>query len=420
MKRISKIITCSIALAILALGVSSTVKAEIDYASKENYYRNLCKTSTSYNNNKKACQGFEAYLKAKAKDLNAQIANTNKTIADTKTSIANLTKAIADNDLLIEAKKVEIEDNKVKVVRVKEDIAKKEAEMAEQLVTLQLTSNQNDVVDFIMSSTSLEEVIARVEGTSMIQEASNEIVKSMAKLQKDLEDTEKALVADEQRLVNLQETNKKLVADFRSKEAKLYEELAQQTKDKSFYNSSLDNININDVTGGNSSNGFIRPVSHATVTAISWYYPADFGGGWHPGVDLANNSGTPVIAPANGVILMRGYMPGGYGNFIVSAHEVGGTVYTFVYGHLRSSLSLSSVKQGQTIGYMGSTGASTGPHVHVEVFKHNTNNLQSVINKYKSTGDYWFGLGYNSTGNCSKVCRVLPHKFFGLSYYQKF
>lgn len=419
MKKISKIFIVLLVSVLYTTTLNTSVSAQIDYASKESYYRNLCKTSTSYNNNKKACQGFESYLKNKSKQINSDIENINKTIADTKKSIQDLTNAIKENDKLIEAKKIEIEDNKQKVIRVKEDIARKEAEMAEQLVTLQLTSNQNDIVDFVMSASSLEQVIARIEGTTMIQEASNEIVKSMAKLQSELEDTEKTLVADEKRLLDLKDANNKLIVEFRSKEDQLYRDLEKQKKDKSFYNSALNNLNINDVTGGSASKGLIRPVKSSTVTAVAWNYPSSFGGGWHQGVDFASGLGTPIIAPANGVVLSRGYA-GSYGNMIVTAHLVNGTVYTFIYAHLQSYLSLTTISQGQTIAYMGSTGNSTGSHVHVEAYKHNTNDLAAVINQYKSTGDYYFGVPYGTVGNCGSVCRVAPQTLFGVSYGQSF
>ena len=86
----------------------------------------------------------------------------------------------------------------------------------------------------------------------------------------------------------------------------------------------------------------------------------------HKGVDYAAAKGTPVKATANGKIIYRG-KKGGYGNTIVVQH---GTRYSTLYAHLskyRSGLKTGSrVKQGQTIGYVGSTGLATGPHLHYE------------------------------------------------------
>jgi len=85
----------------------------------------------------------------------------------------------------------------------------------------------------------------------------------------------------------------------------------------------------------------------------------------HSGIDIGASSGSNVIAAASGEILQAGYM-GGYGNAILIYH--GGGLAT-LYAHL-SGFAVGTgqqVKQGQIIGYVGSTGFATGPHLHFEV-----------------------------------------------------
>lgn len=86
----------------------------------------------------------------------------------------------------------------------------------------------------------------------------------------------------------------------------------------------------------------------------------------HKGVDYAASTGTPVKATGNGKIVHRG-KKGGYGNTIVIQH---GSSYSTLYAHMskyRGGLKTGSkVKQGQTIGYVGSSGLATGPHLHYE------------------------------------------------------
>ena len=86
----------------------------------------------------------------------------------------------------------------------------------------------------------------------------------------------------------------------------------------------------------------------------------------HKGVDYAAPPGTPVKAAGTGRVVFRG-KKGGYGNVIFLRH---GGRYTTVYGHMskfaRSVKKGSKVKQGQIIGYVGSTGLATGPHLHYE------------------------------------------------------
>ncbi|MHB8280460.1 MAG: peptidoglycan DD-metalloendopeptidase family protein [Candidatus Humimicrobiaceae bacterium] len=88
--------------------------------------------------------------------------------------------------------------------------------------------------------------------------------------------------------------------------------------------------------------------------------------GSHKGIDIANNLYTPVSASASGVVIFAGWQ-GGYGKKIVIYHM---DKFTTVYGHLNEILvnAGDTVKQGQVIGKMGSTGYSTGPHLHYEVY----------------------------------------------------
>ncbi|MFO7929020.1 MAG: peptidoglycan DD-metalloendopeptidase family protein [Candidatus Humimicrobiaceae bacterium] len=89
------------------------------------------------------------------------------------------------------------------------------------------------------------------------------------------------------------------------------------------------------------------------------------GGRFHSGVDIYCSRGTPIIAADSGEVIQTGYH-GGYGNFILIYH--GGGFATF-YAHL-DGFAVSGgqpVSKGQTIGYVGTTGWTTGPHLHFEV-----------------------------------------------------
>jgi murein DD-endopeptidase MepM/ murein hydrolase activator NlpD len=87
---------------------------------------------------------------------------------------------------------------------------------------------------------------------------------------------------------------------------------------------------------------------------------------WHTGTDIALGYGVPVVAAANGTVVKREFNAGGYGLYIVIRHSYG---FSTLYGHMqRYSVNVGDVvKQGDVIGLMGSTGRSTGPHVHFEV-----------------------------------------------------
>ncbi|KGS12310.1 peptidase M23, partial [Pseudomonas coronafaciens] len=86
----------------------------------------------------------------------------------------------------------------------------------------------------------------------------------------------------------------------------------------------------------------------------------------HKGVDYAAPRGTPIKATGDGKVLLAGRR-GGYGNTVIIQH---GDTYRTLYGHMQGFAkgvqTGSSVKQGQVIGYIGTTGLSTGPHLHYE------------------------------------------------------
>ncbi len=86
---------------------------------------------------------------------------------------------------------------------------------------------------------------------------------------------------------------------------------------------------------------------------------------FHPAIDIANKKGTPIVATADGIVVFSGWQSG-YGNVIAIEH---GHKYRTVYAHLATSLVKRGdfVTKGQEIAKMGSTGRSTGPHVHYEL-----------------------------------------------------
>jgi murein DD-endopeptidase MepM/ murein hydrolase activator NlpD len=113
-------------------------------------------------------------------------------------------------------------------------------------------------------------------------------------------------------------------------------------------------------TGRPSSAGFIWPVQGVLTSGFGWRW-----GRMHEGIDLAVGVGTPVVAAASGTVIVAGWL-GGYGNLVVIDH---GNGISTAYGH-NTSVTVGvgqSVAQGQLISYSGSTGHSTGPHVHFEV-----------------------------------------------------
>ncbi|MEB3335520.1 MAG: M23 family metallopeptidase [Cyanobacteriota bacterium] len=110
-------------------------------------------------------------------------------------------------------------------------------------------------------------------------------------------------------------------------------------------------------------------------TAMRWLWPAKglftSGYGWrwgrmHKGIDIANSVGTPILAAQSGRVTYAGWNDGGYGYLVEITHDDGSRS---LYAHQSRILVQvgEEVSQGQQVGQMGSTGRSTGPHLHFEI-----------------------------------------------------
>jgi murein DD-endopeptidase MepM/ murein hydrolase activator NlpD len=124
---------------------------------------------------------------------------------------------------------------------------------------------------------------------------------------------------------------------------------------------------IANALSGAPSAGPIRRGSGRLIWPVNGSFTSPFGTRWgrlHAGIDIAAPTGTPIRAADSGTVRLAGSV-GGYGNYTCIQHT--GSLST-CYGH-QSSIGVSvgqGVRQGQTIGAVGNTGNSTGPHLHFE------------------------------------------------------
>ncbi len=128
---------------------------------------------------------------------------------------------------------------------------------------------------------------------------------------------------------------------------------------------------ITEGLGGEYNGGpFAWPVPGATRVSSEYgwrIHPIQGTRKFHTGIDIPAATGTPITAAADGTVVFAGWK-GGYGNALIISH--GGGLYT-LYGHCISLTASNGdeVKKGQKVALAGSTGNSTGPHLHFEVRK---------------------------------------------------
>ena len=117
----------------------------------------------------------------------------------------------------------------------------------------------------------------------------------------------------------------------------------------------------------------IQPISTKHLTSVAGFgwrrsHPVLGYARMHEGMDFSAKTGTPIHATGDGTVVKAERTSGGYGNVVVISHGFG---YETLYAHMHtiSALPGSEVKRGDIIGTVGSTGLSSGPHVHYEVHK---------------------------------------------------
>jgi murein DD-endopeptidase MepM/ murein hydrolase activator NlpD len=206
-----------------------------------------------------------------------------------------------------------------------------------------------------------EETQAAKQETAAVRAEVAEATTILAKKTEEERAARAALLARQTALAAARDSKESLLADVRSQRNKDEEDLEKMQAASAAIAEQLQSSGSSGSGGGGapSASGFIWPVSGPITSGFGWRW-----GRMHEGIDIGAACGTPIRAAASGTVVYAGWMDG-YGNIIVIDH--GGGLAT-AYGH-QSALYVGggSVSQGQTIGAVGSTGHSTGCHLHFEV-----------------------------------------------------
>ncbi len=200
----------------------------------------------------------------------------------------------------------------------------------------------------------------------------NKLVDQLEKEQEKLKSEKVLLEKEYSEALEISEELQQKIID----EQKRLAEIARQQEEKRKAAAAAAAANAAKNNGGGSlnvvhapqSNGtWINPTNGRLTSPYGW---RNIGAGpeFHYGVDLANSTGTPIWAAADGVVSYAAPLSS-YGNAVIITHSIDGQIYATVYAHLNSiNVSVGAeVSQGQQIATMGSTGRSTGPHLHFEV-----------------------------------------------------
>ena len=241
---------------------------------------------------------------------------------------------------------------------------------------------QLNYIDILFGSRDFKDFATRLELLKRIIKQDVAIVQSIAQARQELVDERKKLeeykVVLEKTKAELEPQRQIVIAKRRERAAAYNEALKDKDRlDREYNELMAESKRIGEMIrrirdgGGRSGKGtgrMIWPHNGETTSPYGWRIHPIFGTSkYHSGRDIGADYDDPVVAADDGLVIYSGWM-GGYGNAVMIDH---GSGIVTLYAH-NNSLNVSvgqTVSQGQTVAFAGSTGYSTGPHVHFEVRK---------------------------------------------------
>lgn len=370
--------------------------------------------------------------------LQRQISNTQEQISICNQEIESLSDEISRLEADIEAKNIQLEENKASFKqRVRAmymsggtndlEILLGADNFADYLSRSELSRSVSERDQDLMEeiATAILEIESDVTAVEAKKEERTEAKKTLAAKQKDLKDQMSEVevllddLGDQQEELNEDSESAEAAMDDVQKQLNAAREAARRAEEErkaqeaqesgssgsdagssDTGSSGSDSTDSSDSgssgssdSGGMSSGLFLWPVSGSyTITSPFGYriHPIYGTSKFHKGVDIAGGgvNGKPIVAVESGTVYLAGFNAGGYGNYVIVGHGTldDGNSYETLYAHMSSYVVSSGqyVEKGQVIGYVGSTGASTGPHLHFEV--HRNGSLTDPMDYYNSIG----------------------------------
>lgn len=321
--------------------------------------------------------------------------------------IQNINTQISGLDAQIAGLETDIQNKNTNLAELQNKLALQADSLKERLRVMYMFGNDS-YLDVLFSSKNFADLIARLDMVKTIAQADRNAVNELEKTSNAVETEKKAIEATKTDIENLRKEqenslnrqqsiknqeqellaqNQEVLKQWeneRNEQQAIYDqadqELAQIALEKE--QAAQDQIAQNRPDSGNSgsssdgsgsvapapSQGLIWPISSA-YHPVAWddmfgdrIHPVYGTWTWHSGCDMAAPAGTPVWSPGDGVVTFAGWN-GGYGNCIMIAVD-GGTV---LFGHLSAIYVTEGqyVSQGTTVGAVGTTGTSTGNHLHL-------------------------------------------------------
>ena len=327
-------------------------------------------------------------------DKNDKINASKKELEEVQKKITQIEKEIREAEEEVQRLEEEIKKNN-------EEIEDKKEESKKLIEYYQVSNGENMYLEYAFGATDITDMIYRLSIVEQLTDYNDKIMKELKELIRQNKEKQKQLEAKKVELTELKnqlrEQAKKVQGDITSMEGlipNIKGQLSYYQERVSYYKKvgckSTDVIGIDcdkpkAVSGGGSiagANGFVSPLGTYSYISTKYYWNGSSG---HKGIDYAASCGTPIKAVASGRVYYVGSGKDIYGaKMILIVHNYNGRLVFSQYAHL-SGYAVSTnqdVYAGQTIGYVGSTGWSTGCHLHLEM-------SNDIGWDYNRPGNYW-------------------------------
>lgn len=370
---------------------------------------------------------------------NASIQSRERAISKEQQEINKLDAELQDVINDVAQKKAEIRATEEKIKKLQAQIKKYEAKMKaqeelmkERMATMQKNGGSSiNWAEFIFGSKNFGDLLTRMITAGTIQENDQQIFEEYEATKDKLATAQAELKAERDSLVKQKETleqrQKELDQKMKERAAKIKKLKSEKVK----FESKLMSLKEMEDTlkaqesaiqaeieaqrraeeearraaaakkqqsSNSSSSASTAPVASAPASGGMFQRPTSgrltqgwgpasgaYGYSYHNGLDIAGPVGTPISAAQTGTVTRAGW-GGAYGYHVIITHVINGQVWTTVYAHM-SSVSVSAgqrVTQGQNIGRMGSTGNSSGSHLHFEIhrggYSYSSSSAGSTVN----------------------------------------
>ena len=279
---------------------------------------------------------------------------------------------------------IEEKTNNIEFQQKKYDMQK---DLLEQRLVALYEAGETTYLDMLLASEDLSDFISNYYLIEQMAEADEELLSTIEKTKKTLEDekayldsakleietTTASLSEKKKSLSNSVSQKKNVVSNLTAEEKELQSQLEEFEEDKRRIQAELAKIasNYSGQVVAPSAAGYISPINGKSKKNITTGY---YGYKGHTGVDFACKSGTPIVAVKSGTVVTSTALRNSkgqyrsYGEYVVINHHDGTmTLYAHMLSGSRTVSPNQHVSQGQVIGQIGSTGNSSGPHLHFEV-----------------------------------------------------